>query len=675
MTDRDKYQILDVDREESPGIYHPYYPITIPAYVGQVEPLIDGASFFNDLYATIESLSGDIANQSIYLLNWTFNLNFYIQPTELFTDYLKRKAGLGIDVRVLLWVNEFFLGTADTWNLPIDVGFGYPAIYAQMEKERDVKIQGQDYWNGIMQQNLAAILDLRSDPVLAEKAQINTLDCPPGSSHAKFAVVLDQFSSTAYTGGMDYDVNRISDSNHLEDSNGWNHLNGWHDIQAKVSGEVTQAMYDYYRSLWNELVDLKNNAATSGYKVPEFLTGGIRIPGTTANAVVIPARTLPVPISGLSHYVQSLRTLPNKNFPVSKMTPPDAFDFTFAPAGAFEIQLAVRKAIANAEVYIYIEDQAMSSREILGYLRDALKSKPDLKVILVTGQSDPEVPQPIAYTVSHYFLDQLVQSEKDRVAIFALTTAYLHSKLYIIDDKFALLGSAGVYNRALFVEIEHSVSFVDINSDTQSVKQLRWDLWAEHFKLTAVEKPQIQQYSEGLPIWNPAWGTTTATFSLPRWTNDSQQFSGLTWTKDGQQIPSCLYPFKVFKVDKNGNRVAGNSTVFDKKKSQYESDPAQFIAGGTDFLRDSALPLSTEVDLTGKWIHVVAGSDNGQWFKITSHVGDMLTFGIQPSPIDATSLYRVYVAYLDKMEFVGPVAAAGGWIDTFENFDDCGELR
>ena len=669
MSDRDKYQILDTDREHSPGTYHPYYPDPVIAHSGQVEPLIDGATYFNDLYATIDSLSGNIARQGIYLMNWNFDKNFEIQPGLLLTDYLKSKASSGIDVRVLVWVSEHIVGQSQSWNLPFDFDPYIPVyLYDKLGQTRDWLLKDEQYWKEVMRMNLETLVELRQEPLLAEKAQANTLDCPAGSSHAKFALVFDEFFAFGFTGGMDFVSNRISDSIHFQDLNGWNNVNGWHDIQAKVYGEICQELFDFFRDMWNELVYLKDNAAQLGYTVPSFNAGTVI--GTTPNAADVPAQVMPF-AGSVQHYVQSLRTLPHKTR-VSCTLPGDTFDFRFAPNGAYEIHLAVKKAIENAETYIYIEDQAMLSRQILGYLKNAVIANPDLKVILLTGQLDPDVPQDDRnYTIPHYFLDGLSPTEKDRVAIY-VHNCYVHSKLFLVDDKFALIGSAGMYNRAMFVEIEHSVSFVDQNPLTESVKQFRLDLWSEHFKLLPLESTQIINIADALSIWNPTWGSAAPGFKLPVWGQNLLELPADLRNIDGQDIPVCLVPFRIFKTDNSGTVVPGNSTGY--TGVNYQNNNALINSSGPDFIDDAGLPDHSEKNLEGRWVLIISGPNAGNMLRITSHTGTAIGFQPQAQAFDNSTVYRVYKPFLDKIEITTGALSYAEWLYTFEHWTDCGEL-
>ena len=134
----------------------------------------------------MESLGGDVAKKGIYLINWNFNKLFEIQPGMLFTDYLKTKAASGVDVRVLIWVNEYIFGIFQSWNQPPNFNFNIPAVLLdKLAEGQDWLREKTEYWYQLMITNLEALEELRKEPALADKALANTLDYPVGSSERK----------------------------------------------------------------------------------------------------------------------------------------------------------------------------------------------------------------------------------------------------------------------------------------------------------------------------------------------------------------------------------------------------------------------------------------------------------------------------------------------------------
>jgi hypothetical protein len=226
-------------------------------------------------------------------------------------------------------------------------------------------------------------------------------------------------------------------------------------------------------------------------------------------------RTIPVTPAASGQWIQSLRTIPVPSFWLWSEPA-----ISFAADGLYEIQAAVRKAILAAERYVYIEDQAMKSREVFGYLREALVQNPELVVILVTGQADPADPPDASmkFLLYEFLLSGLSEEEENRIVLYQHKLATIHSKVFLVDDAVAIVGSAGMFNRSLFTEWEHSVAFVD-KEGSDSVKTLRKNLWGEIFRRPAgAPREQLDDLDLALAMWkrDAAWGSGAPIGRLPR---------------------------------------------------------------------------------------------------------------------------------------------------------------
>jgi phosphatidylserine/phosphatidylglycerophosphate/cardiolipin synthase-like enzyme len=78
----------------------------------------------------------------------------------------------------------------------------------------------------------------------------------------------------------------------------------------------------------------------------------------------------------------------------------------------------------------------------------------------------------------------------------------VHSKTTLIDDHWAIIGSANCMRRSLYTDWEHSVVFVDEND--VAVKEYRKKLWAHHFD--EADPNTFDDLAESLYRWDPAWG-------------------------------------------------------------------------------------------------------------------------------------------------------------------------
>ena len=79
----------------------------------------------------------------------------------------------------------------------------------------------------------------------------------------------------------------------------------------------------------------------------------------------------------------------------------------------------------------------------------------------------------------------------------------VHSKLTIVDDELAIVGSANCMRRSLYTDLEHAVAVLD-PAATPFAKRLRMELWAHHLGGAPADYADLQS---SLHVWDPAWGT------------------------------------------------------------------------------------------------------------------------------------------------------------------------
>ncbi len=557
-TDIDAYMVTDADRGTPPA---DYYPETQVFANSRVTPLVDGEAYFADLFAEISALgtgtSDEIAQQGVYILGWWLLPNFKVTPfgpSPTLIELLVAKAAAGVDVRIMVWANDFLHDTSITLFDAIEfVGKSDPFKRIQME-------------------NLGFIHYARANFPDVE-ILINHLDHPRGAAHAKAVLVFRSDGAALFTGGIDLRPDRFATTFHRGEPSADVYpfivpederfilqppdvlLNTWHDVQVKVEGPIVQDFYDTFLGLWDEvlskpdsdtprfLVEVKNQATGE-----EELLGPI-YSRTLANTRVPPENRRDFQAlarAGTSH-AQSLFTLPPGTDWLSR--PEDAI--SFAELGRFQIQLALSKAISAAQNYIYIEDQMLVSRELWGRLADALQdpARPNLRLLLMTGAADPnDTPMGSSPTLTNaindFLLSRLTSAQAERVALFS-NTVTVHSKLWIVDDKWAMVGSANMANRGLYTDIEHAVAFMD---DT-AVADLRIQLWGEHFGFPPSDRSTarenlLRNIEHALNIWVPDWGTPAQTRVLPSYGNRCDDiFGGPGFTWFGYDYPVFSFPF------------------------------------------------------------------------------------------------------------------------------------
>ena len=189
--------------------------------------------------------------------------------------------------------------------------------------------------------------------------------------------------------------------------------------------------------------------------------------------------------------MQVLRTYPRKR-PA----------FPFATEGERSIARAYRKAFRRARRLIYIEDQYLWSADVTAGLSEALRSQEDLHLIALVprypeqGGRASEPPERVGHDEA---VGQVVEAGGDRVAIYDLendegTPVYVHAKVCVVDDVWAIVGSDNLNLRSWTHDSELSCAVLDSTRDARApsdpgglgdgarvfARDLRLRLMAEH---------------------------------------------------------------------------------------------------------------------------------------------------------------------------------------------------
>jgi len=83
---------------------------------------------------------------------------------------------------------------------------------------------------------------------------------------------------------------------------------------------------------------------------------------------------------------------------------------------------------------------------------------------------------------------------------------YVHSKLLIVDDKVALIGSANINDRSFVGDRDSEIAVViEDQSPNRYAHQLRKKLWCEHLGLTYPAQQELVQDPMLDQVWNEIW--------------------------------------------------------------------------------------------------------------------------------------------------------------------------
>jgi phosphatidylserine/phosphatidylglycerophosphate/cardiolipin synthase-like enzyme len=380
--------------------------------------------------------------------------------TTALLDVLAEKARAGVDVRVLGWVSPALARWPGLACLP-----------------------GGSYLRAINVLTLRSIAVLRGAGV---RALPNMTGHAAGSSHSKTVLVCDNVNTIAFTGGIDLEYGRWARPDHAG-------RQIWHDVAVRLEGPAVQAVYDHFRAMWQ--CNLARRPTT-------VRIGGENVVSVPPGTSPIPARGLPV-LPGRGRYlVQGLQTLPaTRRRRLGSRNPPRSP--RPRPHGCFVYRAALLKAIGSARRYIYLEDSLLWSREIMTAINGALRRRPDLRVVMLTGgvgdPNDPPLPhaQYLCQALNHGLLEDLTAAHRSRIRILRRSGTYVHAKTMIVDDAWAVIGSGNVTRRSLYTDVEHGVSFTDPDGD--GVRRYRARLWSHH--LTGVDPSTLLDLDGALDVW------------------------------------------------------------------------------------------------------------------------------------------------------------------------------
>lgn len=228
-----------------------------------------------------------------------------------------------------------------------------------------------------------------------------------------------------------------------------------HDVAVRMRGPIVAHAHEAFANLWNS----RSDAAYGG------------------DDRILPVS--PPPQVGRAA-LQLVQTIPPQVLPT-------------APDGETTILQAYLRGIAQARDYVYMENQYFTNPTVSEALSRALRLRPSLQVILVINE-DTDVPTYVRWQKRR--LAELGHPGRPRLGVFVLRSPspiYVHSKLALVDDAWATIGTANLDSMSLETADEFAAPFhpnFDANvvlldgiegaPRTGQVTETRRRLWAEH---------------------------------------------------------------------------------------------------------------------------------------------------------------------------------------------------
>lgn len=288
--------------------------------------------------------------------------------------------------------------------------------------------------------------------------------------HQKLCIVDGE---VGFCGGIDVTAGRVG--------------KGWRDVHCQVKGAVVADLEASFASRWNdempkfrEFVESANALLTDVMKVKKFelpLRRNTKVdvkPATPrksdpGKAFAQVHRTMSAGGSLLGLVASSAQGTPS----------------IVSEPVAVEIRDAYLRAISNARRYIYIENQYLREPALADAIierLDALGTDGKLQVILVVPagvEEKDKIITPYGNFLQAQSIARVKKAFEDKGAgknfgAFSTIGSYVHSKVMIVDDVFATIGSANGNPRGFELDTELNVSWCE----AASVKKLREDLWS-----------------------------------------------------------------------------------------------------------------------------------------------------------------------------------------------------
>ena len=422
-----------------------------------VEALIDGAAYFGRLYQELRSAHrGD----EIYLADFRGDTEELLAGADTSVGaVLSDCARAGIVIFGLIWRSQ------PNW---LEGSEGKNA-----ELTRDINEAGGD-----------VLLDARTRRA--------------GSHHQKFVIFRRPdrpAQDIAFVGGIDLGRSRHDDTSHGGDVQAmdfpaeYGDRPPWHDAQVAIRGPAISDVEKTFRERWD------------GSSVLDLPSPIRMLMDRTYHAGALTGRDLPKPLPDPppagTHAVQVLRTYPAR-----------LRRYPFAPLGERSIARAYRKAFARARRLIYIEDQYLWASFVAELLASAMQANPELHVIAIVPRfPDREGTARWPSLIGHERAIKICRAAGgERFGIYdvensAGTPVYVHAKVVVIDDVWAMVGSDNLNRRSWTHDSEMSCAVLDEATDPREpldpagmgdgarvfARDLRLELWGEHLDRAAAD--------------------------------------------------------------------------------------------------------------------------------------------------------------------------------------------
>lgn len=342
-------------------------------------------------------------------------------------------------------------------------------------------------------------LDTASKTFRATQAKLRPVNV--ASNHHKVCIV-DRM--VAFCGGIDAKQDVLDDRKHEK-------APFRHDIHCMIEGPPVVDVERNFVGLWNnELPKFKKFIAQVN---TNKINDELRM--TSLAPIDDFVYRLPMGSKGGSGQVQVLRTISG---PIVKRPKPTLL--------RDDVERSYEKVVGMASDFIYIENQYLRWPNAGEWIVDRHNTNKSLKVIIVLpsapeeafGGGDLDELTKHGMHLQYKLLKRLKEKLGSNLGIFTLAArkasspdtssttptihdspaVYVHSKICIVDDAFAIIGSANLNGRSMRVDHELCVGWLE----PAKVRSFRINLWEE---LLGIKRSELVKISS--PAFLPLWET------------------------------------------------------------------------------------------------------------------------------------------------------------------------
>ena len=418
--------------------------------------LIDGSATFTEMVRVIGTATS--AEHYIYLLGWQLVDDFDMTPPapSQFKDLIAAASASGVQVRVMLWKQFKSIN-----KLQVDTINALPTGAAILDNETGSSIFGAHHQKVLVVKGTDGLvgfcggIDINSDRIPG---------APPGQSSGLSG-------SSGFSGGSDSTDAVIASSS----SGGGGNGSPLHDVHCEIMGPAAFDVLETFVRRWQHHPDSAAIDAAKGalLGLSEAVPASRSTPSSTGrSASVAIARTF-TPVT------------PGTTVPKER-----------------DIQTLLLTAIANAQRFIYMEDQYLISPECATALNARIPALQHLTILIAASQISD---LPCKWGYRKNFIDAVTSglsaADAAKVRVFHLISppaatppvfgshTYVHAKTWIFDDELAVIGSANCNRRGWQSDSEANALIwddpVDSSNPLTFAQSLRADLWAEHLGISS----------------------------------------------------------------------------------------------------------------------------------------------------------------------------------------------